>query len=340
MSNKIIISIILISLVFLSCDNNTKVNQSKLENKQESEIIKNEKIVHEKQIDSLNYEIKKIKEEKNNKKYNTKFAEAEIYNLLKSSYLDHVIIGSKDLLKSELLLKEKLGFTTKKGREHENGITNFFVDFKDSSEVEIMSVKNPKDKLVSRYNSLLDNNQYGFQFAIRTNSLEKLTENFKEIKSEYSVLAKNEDYSTLSTEIFSKKYPLFFIQYKDNSSSQTIQGNNTNGISAVWLSTPNIRKSIEQYSNFGFSLIDTISVANIKSKTALMKNDNFDIILIEDESYSITGVTIKTNNIEKIQKILIANLRKDVRITENKRGKSIYLSPQITNSIWFEFLEN
>ena len=332
--------ILLITISLIACDNNTEVNNSKTEGNEETIIVEKEKQKHNIDIDSLNKEIRKLSESKDELRKNLEFAGSNIYSIIKQSFLDHIIIGSNDLSNSELFFNKALGFSVKKGDPHKNGINNLFIEFTDSSEIEILSVDTPTDQLAKTYKTQLDNNKFGLQFAIRVNSIDQLTNNFISISSKYSTLINQNNYSSLSKNNTSEDFPFFFIQYENNPTGNVKHDNKTSGISSVWLSTPNIRQSIIQYSDFGFSLIDTLTVADIDNKTASMKNDNFEIILIEDNNYAITGVTIKTNFIDNMQEMLIEYLKEDVRIINNKRGKSIYLSPHVTNSIWFEFLEN
>ncbi len=152
---------------------------------------------------------------------------------------------------------------------------------------------------------------------------------------------KNDFYSTLSKNRIDQKLPVFFIQHhQQNFNTKTNHQNKSIGISAIWLTTKKLRESIKNFSDFGFSLIDTISVANINNKTALIKNDNFEIILLEDNNYKLSGLTIKTADITSMKNMLNNKFDVELKVKTSKRGKSIYLNPQITNSIWFEFLEN
>lgn len=335
-----IILITSIVICITGCENVQNVEQSKQAQKQELKQIKDLEANYKKLDDTLKSNIIELKKKKDELLSNEDYFRSKIHDIIKHSFLDHIILGSKNLSNSELFFNKALGFSVKKGKPHKNGIENLFIEFADSSEIEILSVDIPRDPLAKKYKIQLENENLGLQFAIRSNSIDQLANNFKSISSDYSILTKQNNYSTLSKNNTSEDFPFFFIQYKNNPTGNVKHDNKTSGISSVWLSTPNIRKSIIQYSDFGFSLVDTLTVADIDNKTASMKNDNFEIILIEDNNYAITGVTIKTNFINNMQEMLIEYLKEDVRIIENKRGKSIYLSPQITKSIWFEFLEN
>jgi len=341
MKNRTYFVIILSILQLIAgCDNDKNIKHSKESSKKETKHIKELRADYQNSLDSLQNDISKLTETKKKLLNKEEFAKSEIYKILQNSDLDHIIIGTKKFNESKLLF-EKLGFSIKGGKQHKNGIKNFFVEFSDSSEIEIISIHSPNDPLATFYKSFLDNEQYGFQFALRTKNIKELARSFHIVKSNFTEISENKIYTTLSQKNLNQVLPLFFIEYiQGHSDSFTDRSNNMEGLSSVWLSTKDIRKSIHQYSDFGFSLVDTVTVADIKSKTALLKNDNFELILIESKNYDISGTTIKITKIKELQKHLAKNLDIDIEIKNSKRGRSIYLSPLITKSIWIEFLEN
>lgn len=336
------INIILILILLLSaigCDNKTELNNSKDEISQVTKSIADEKEQHQRSIDSLNKEIENINKSASEKK--KEFANAEIFDIVKYSFLDHIIIGTNDFQKSIFFFNEKLGFSIKNGRTHKNGITNFFVEFEDSSEIEFISVENNAYKLTKSYSNLLKNNNFAFQVAIRTNKLKKLKESFNILSNEFTKYDENNVYSTLSNSEINQSLPLFFIEYnKDNRPTNFVHKNNTTGISAIWFKTKNIRTSVRDYIDLGFDVIDTIKVGDYKTKTVLLKNNNFEIILIQSSEFAISGLSIKTKNIDNLRTSINEKLNLSLKLNSNKRGKSISLNPTITNSIWFEFIEN
>jgi Glyoxalase-like domain len=335
-----VIIFIILSLIGTSCDNKTEIIDSKKNSNQDTRKIEEEKDKYETAIDSLDKEILALSNTKNVLKNKKEFAEAEIISIVKESYLDHVIIGSNNLDQSRSFLKDKLGFSLKKGTEHSNGISSFFVEFEDSSEIELISVANANDKLTEEYNSLLAKKRFGFQFVLRTNKIYKLKEYFRTLDSRFSQINENKTYSTLSKQNLDPELPLFFIQYhQQNVNTVTNHQNKTLGISSVWISTREIKSTAMQYIDLGFSVVDRINVGNIKNKTVLLRNDNFEIILIESNSNEVSGLTIRTSDLNEIRNLIKKNLSLDLKEQTNKRGKSLFLNPKVTNSIWFEFLE-
>jgi hypothetical protein len=335
---KWMISFLLI--VFFACDNQQKISKSKNNSNGESQLIEQTKDDFSKSIDSLNEDISSLEKSKNRLAANLDYSLSNVYSYLNNSFLDHIIIGTKNLEETKLFLENSLGFKIKTGNIHKNGIKNIFVEFEDSSEIEFVSVQNPTDQLASDYNKLINKNHFGLQFAVRTNHITELYSHLQKVNSDFNNFSNNKIYSSISQSNISSQKPFFIIQYhnKMNNSTNYHQGK-INGLSAIWLTTPNLIETIKTYSEYGFTLVDTVTVANIKNKTATMKNKNFEIILIADNSYSILGLTLRSESIDEVQKMFAKNFNKAVDIKKSKRGKSIYLPPQVTKSIWFEFIE-
>ncbi|MCW8850402.1 MAG: VOC family protein [Melioribacteraceae bacterium] len=313
--------------------------ESKKEINQEAKIIENEKERYQRSIDSLNKDIIELTEEKTILERNKEIASAEFFSILKNSYLDHVIIGTREIQSSIEFLEDKLGFTIKHGKKHKNGISNFFIEFEDSSEIEFISVQTPSDKLASDYESLLKNNQFGFQYAIRTNQLNHLKINPYNISEGFIEIYENKNYSTLSKKNIDLKLPFFFIQHHEQNYTKANHSNEAKGIFSVWLETSDIRKTVRKYIDYGFGAIDTVKVGSYKNKTVSMRNDHFELIIIDSNKDYISGITIGVKNITDFQSRIKEKFNIDSMIRSSIRGKSISLNPEVTKSIWFEFLE-
>lgn len=331
--------IVLSVFLILSCDNSKEITESKKENIKEAESIENEKEKHQRSIDSLNKDISELNKTKLLLEKKEELASAELFNIVKKSYLDHIIIGTTDLQSSTLFFEDKLGFQTKKGKKHKNGITNFFIEFTDKSEIEIMSIQKPNDNLAFEYGELLNKNQYAFQFAIRTNQLSQLKDYINSSSEKFSQFYTSESYSILSQKRINPKFPFFFIKHHKENLTQTNHKNNTLGISSIWLETKNIKSTVRKYIELGFTVLDTLSVGKYNSKTVQIKNDNFNLILIDSNQDKISGITIKIKNISEFRSRIKEKLNVEAQITTSSRGRSISLDPNITKSIWFEFIE-
>ena len=326
--------------MMLACDNIKQIEDSQKESSKETENVEKLKYDYEKSIDSLNKEIDTISKQKSELATDIKYAEAQIYTILQESYFDHVIIGTEDISLSKNFFSSILGFTIKEGRSHSNGIKNFFIEFKDNSELELITVINTKDEISKIYKSLIKQKKYGMQFALRTDKLNEIKRHFAVLNKNYDVIDENNTYAVLSKSEFDERLPLFFIQYKIQSfNSITDHPNQTNGISSIWFSTPKLRHTILDLADFGFLLVDTTKIEGISNKLALMKNDNFEIILMEDNNYKISGVTIRLDDLSKMRKRLDDNNVK-YSAYRNEKGNNILLNPETTKSIWIEFTKS
>ena len=85
--------------------------------------------------------------------------------------LDHVILAVKDL-DAAAARCEELGFTTKLGHPHPNGLLNRHVKFADGTSLELMTVTGtPRDRMARDYASMIRDRDRGAYVAIRADDL-------------------------------------------------------------------------------------------------------------------------------------------------------------------------
>ncbi len=332
---------LLFTLTLFSCSNNDKLEESRNKESLEAQEIAAAKKNRKKEIDSLQKEISELKNKKENflSQNQIDFLKAEIYYNLQKSYFDHILIGVKNLEKQTETFR-KLGFSIKKGKQHKNGIKNNFIEFGDSSEIELIEVQQASDKLSEKYKKLIDKNIYGLQFALRVNNVKKLKDNFSKLNSDFTILSVNKDYSILSKNKMDKGLPVFFIQYNiDNNNTLTSHSNGSKGIYSIWLSTNDIKNTAQKLSDMGFKLIGNYELPGIKGKAVEFTNSNFKIILIKSKKNEITGITILVDNLELVKNNLKSGFDTDFIEYSANRGKSIFINKELTNSVWIEFLE-
>ena len=174
--------LIIITFLLANCDNTKDIEESRKSPNHDVKNLKTLKDEYSSNLDSIKYEISEIEFEKQKIAESIEYFKAEIYNIIKHSHLDHVIIGSKNLNKTQRFFSDTLGFAFKKGKKHDNGISNIFVEFVDSSEIEIITVDQGIDKLSKYYKSKIDKGLLGLQFALRTNTLDTLFNLFQKIE--------------------------------------------------------------------------------------------------------------------------------------------------------------
>ncbi|MCB9248740.1 MAG: VOC family protein [Ignavibacteriales bacterium] len=337
MKVQLIFILVIFSLLAYNCNNQSNVEESKKITQNEAQQLEAQKDSNKIRIEALSDTIGQLKEQKS--LIEKKTAESEVFSIVKNSFFDHVIIGTNNLNKSSTLFTN-LGFLVKEGNKHKNGITNSFVEFIDGSEIELMEVDNPTDELSKEYGNLINANKYGLQFAVRVDEINKLKSSFSQLNKGFTELSVNNTYNTLSLKNINSELPIFFIQYNsENNNVLTNHKNKAKRISAIWISTKDIKQTAKELVNFGFDAIDNYKIPEATGKVIRFKNNNFEIILIESDKYEISGITILVEDIKIIKNTVKSNLSTD--FIEQNRGKvnTIILKPEITKSIWIEFSE-
>jgi len=332
----------LLLFILSACNNSDKLELSKQNEASDTHEIDLVKQNQKNEIDSLRDTISLLEKKKKNILSKNKFdlLEAEIYSILKNSYFDLIIIGTKNIDVLSKLFNTKLGFVLKKGRLHKNGISNNFIEFENNSEIEFIEVKNPTDKISSEYSSMINHGKQALQFAVRVNEIGKLENNLDKLESDFNKFDSNLFYSTLSSPNINLKLPIFFIQYKrDNNNTLTKHPNKSKGISAIWFATKDIRETAKTLTDFGFSAINKINIDGLGERKILFSNNNFDIILIESDVYKIQGISVNVEDIILLKSILSKNFGNKFSITRKAERQSIFISPTYTESIWIEFFE-
>jgi len=94
--------------------------------------------------------------------------------------LDHVNVVVRDLAAARRDF-ERLGFTFKHGRPHENSILNEHMKFPDSTELELITATQPRDDLSRRYLQLLEAGEGGAHIAMRPDGGAQIAESIPEV---------------------------------------------------------------------------------------------------------------------------------------------------------------
>ncbi|PID61693.1 MAG: hypothetical protein CR986_02605 [Ignavibacteriae bacterium] len=331
---KVFSSILIICISIISCDNTKNVSSSRDTTNNETAKMEAAKNELRNNADSLNKEIDLLNKKKNLLVSEKEIVKAQIYDIIKNASLEYVIIGTKDLSRLKIIINN-FGFTVKAGKKHLNGISNFFVEFSDNNKLKFISVENPKENISKEYEGLINQNIFGLQFALRTNKINELKFLSEKLDLPFTNLKSNNLYSTLSSNHINKNFPIFFVNYFDNNQNSVIKHNNkAKGIMSVWLSTRDIKESANELAMFGFSPVGEYIIPSLKNKIIKFKNNKFEVILIKDNKFQVSGVTIRVSDNAVLEKILAKKFDKDLLKFKGK----LYLTPEQTNSIWFEFV--
>lgn len=123
--------------------------------------------------------------------------------------IDHVNVAVRDLEAARSPF-ERMGFTIKNGRLHENSINNLHIKFDDGTELELITASKPVDDIAKEYLNLLEQGDGGAFCCLQTRTIDPLVRGLKAVGiSEYAVGSSGR-YRNLSV---SKDHPLRAFWY-------------------------------------------------------------------------------------------------------------------------------
>ena len=258
--------------------------------------------------------------------------------------LDHVNIAVPNLEEAKTWYLEKLGFSVKQGRLHQNSILNAFIEFENGTELELITAAKPKDELAKWYINFIEQNPKGagafaaFKLEDKSANLLKIHLKSKNIKYNIS----NTGYSEiLSFPKNSFLYNLFFIRYFQNVENEKIYTHHLNSakrLHSVWLTKrPNEQSIMNKLGFFSNSKIKLPYFENLLQNYTLKNGQIY--LFSTEKKVRVFGVTIEVGDIHQVKKIIEDNLQLDIQLYNLNRGKSFILSPENTYGVWMEFLE-
>ena len=332
----------LMTIVFFSCtsDGNKNIpddNEKKLASDQQKEKLE--------EIAKLKREIESLKSRKDsvNEQYNSLIVRPAISKIILQSDLDHMNIAVNDIDKTEKYFTDVLGFTIKKGREHNNGILNSFVKFGDNSYIELITVVNQPDSSTQVYRDILKNGDAGAFVALRSDSLSSLSEYYKLLEKVTNIKRYGNDFETLEFGDKEELKNIFFINYpglvKDDKTLLTHK-NGAMGLAAVWLAAKSTDEIEKTFTLYGFKVLTGVTIPSLNIEGRIVEMNEGKIYLLpSDTSNGVFGITVLVNDVQKTHDFLKKSLKKDLKISHDVRGKSILLDPGITHNIYIEFLQ-
>ncbi|MEQ9468184.1 MAG: VOC family protein [Ekhidna sp.] len=113
----------------------------------------------------------------------------------------------------------KMGFSVKKGRLHDNGLTNAHIKFQNQSSIELMSiVGEPKDEMARNYQSLLNAGIKGAYLALSGLSLDSIEVALIRLSVKYEI-SKDASWTYVTFPDESEYHHIFFIIYHSEHTS-------------------------------------------------------------------------------------------------------------------------
>ena len=260
--------------------------------------------------------------------------------------IDHVNVVVKDLSNAEFYLNNRLGFSTKPGKLHENSINNFFIKFKDKSYLEFLTASKIKDDLTKYYVSLIRENPAGapaFLF-LRINT-EKEFQQFETNLLQSGIESIKEDLGYAQIISFDDEdlWNIVFIYYKspvEDLPKYLTHENTAISLNSVWVNTSHSKLLIKKLRLLGFDIKETQTLPigdfpgfkiELKNKAIFFSNfsgDNF-----------IQGITIEIKNMKHTLSHLTNKTNYGYDLLISSRGALTLLNPKASFGMWIELLE-
>lgn len=252
--------------------------------------------------------------------------------------IDHVNIAVGDLSQAKIPY-EKLGFTIKPGRIHNNSIDNLHMKFVNGTELELITANEPLDNLAAEYMNLIKQGDGGAFLALQSKSFISSGSNVFQKKYPVRII---KSISTKSM-VFDENHPLrpiWFIEsrtFKDDPGFTT-HDNSALKIIGVWLSNQIENEIIELFTFLNHPIFTTDLPIRDSKKICLEAGTIYLVNLPMNKiGRPIVGVTIEVDKISATKKFL----KKSVNFTEisNDSTSSIIISSDFTKNIFIEFRE-
>ena len=185
-------------------------------------------------------------------------------------FIDHTPVVVENLRDASKQFEE-LGFLIKPGHEHENGINNNHIKFRDSTSIEIVEISESRDDITKSYLEHLSNGEGGTYLALRISSIDEMNKKLKKANIDHKITKlKSFTYITFPNEKGMNQIFLIYYNFRNDSDGFTFHPNKSNGIKEVWI----------QGDSTTISLLDAlgIEVTDHKNKSTAISLDAFKTI--------------------------------------------------------------
>jgi len=256
--------------------------------------------------------------------------------------LDHVPLAVTDLDGASERYRE-LGFALKPGRPHENGLRNQHVKFADGTEIELISVREARDSLTAEYLRHLAAGDGPAFVGLFAPDLDRLA---GRLDAEGRVYRTGD--GLLSFPESDKLRYVFFGRRNRSASDRPEHFRHRNGAEAligVWIAGDDLGPERQLLASLGATLTDrgvhapgslTATVAEFPQAEVVFLPGSRQLV----PGRHVVGLTVRTRDLEAVQRTLTAGSRSIPPIVETAVGRSLFLRPDVTHGIWLEFREN
>ena len=236
--------------------------------------------------------------------------------------LDHIPVAVKDLGAAAERYRQ-LGFTLKPGRPHENGIRNEHAKFADGTEIELITADRARDGLTSRYLAHLasgDGPAFAAFFAPDLNAVARQEGDLRYI---------------------------FFGPRNHSPTDRPEHFRHSNGAEAligVWVAGDDLSGERELLARMGASISEEELHFPGTAKATVARLPQAEVVFLPGSLQQvpgrrIVGATLRTRNLESLQRVLAQGSWTAPAVVRTRSGRSLFLPPDLTHGIWLEFRE-
>ncbi len=152
--------------------------------------------------------------------------------------LDHVVLAVHDLTSASREFEERLGFSLKPGRVHDNGLRNVHIRFSDGSALELMATGAGRaDELSAAYDRFLASGEGGAFVALDAGPADSVLLRLGGLSDSVEVV-RGEAVESVSFPEGHPLHPVFFVYVRNripDTAGQLTHRNRSSGIAEVWV---------------------------------------------------------------------------------------------------------
>ena len=260
--------------------------------------------------------------------------------------IDHINIVVKDLLEAKNYISDKLGFSVKPGKLHENSIDNIFIKFADKSYIELLTAIKEKDELSKYYFQLAREFPAGtpVYLFLRVNTEEELIILERNIlQSGIESVTEDIGYAKLISFDDDDLYNLIIIYYKspvEDLPKYFTHENSAASLSSVWIDINNSDLIIKKLRLLGLNIndVNSMPIGDFSGYKAELKNKSIYFSNFPNDIF-IYGITIGVKSLNKAVTHLTNKTNYLYDILISSRGSRTLLNPRVSFGMWIEILQ-
>jgi len=251
--------------------------------------------------------------------------------------MDHVMVGVSNL-DSATATMENLGFAFKEGRQHDNGILNRHIKFRDGTEVEFLSITAAKDNLAEEYQRSIDQGNGPVFAGLYSPHLELTAERLDSRNVEHFASR-----SMITFPATSGHRHLFIGTRNLSPTDSANHFDHANGavrFRGVWIACGDCTAELELMDHLGIFVVGR-EVTHPKRQAAMAAVlPEGELLYFPEEqqiipSHPIIGLSLEVDNLDSTRAYLERH-----SLSAAESDGTLLLSPDHTPGFWLEFRPN